>query len=202
MTDTLAPLEDSRPPERFTQSPLGWRPWLNPVPESELTADQIDAMIQPSRAGNPYFRLLARDPAALRERTKTDFDIFYNKNGGLPRADREIAATAASRLNGCTYCASVHAGFSSHHSKRRDDVQRLLDQGVAADLGDDRWNAIVRATVALTATPPRFGPEELAGLVDAGLTEDEILDALMSGAFFSWANRLMLSLGEPTAPVS
>lgn len=197
MTDTLAPQATARTPSRFTQSLLGWRPWLQPLAEAELTEAQIDAMVQPSRAKNPYFRLLARDADALRERTKTDFDIFYNTEGGLPRADREIAATAASRLNGCVYCASVHAGFSTHHSKRRDDVQRLLDEGVDAEMGDARWNAIVRATVALTQTPPRFGVAEIVDLRAAGLSETEILDAIQSGAFFSWANRLMLSLGEP-----
>ena len=197
MTDTLAFQEDVQTPPRFTQSQVGWRPWLRPLEEDELTEAQIDAMVQSSRAKNPYFRLLARDADALRERTKTDFDIFYNTEGGLPRADREIAATAASRLNGCVYCASVHAGFSTHHSKRRDDVQRLLDEGVAADMGDERWNAIVRAAVALTQTPPRFGDAEVAALRDAGLSEAELLDAIQSGAFFSWANRLMLSLGEP-----
>jgi alkylhydroperoxidase family enzyme len=32
----------------------------------------------------------------------------------------------------------------------------------------------------------------------SGLDEVAILDVINSGAFFNWANRLMLSLGEPT----
>ncbi|WP_240422943.1 CMD domain protein [Leucobacter sp. wl10] len=32
----------------------------------------------------------------------------------------------------------------------------------------------------------------------AGFDELELLDAIQAGAFFNWANRLMLSLGEPT----
>lgn len=185
-------------PERFTQDVLGWHPWLQPLAEEDLTEEHYEALVQRSRAKNEYFRLLARDPAVLRERTKTDNDIFYNTKRGLPRADREVAATAASRLNGCVYCASVHSAFASHHSKRRDDVQRLLDEGVDVEL-DPRWDAIVRAVVALTSTPMTFGAPEIEALVAAGLDELEVLDAIMAGSFFNWANRLMLSLGEPSA---
>jgi alkylhydroperoxidase domain protein len=196
MTDALAEMPTIVEPPRFTQDMLNWRTWLTPVAEEDFTEEQYDALVQRSRVKNEYFRLLAHDPGILRERTKTDFDIFYSK-GGLPRADREMAATAASRLNGCVYCASVHSGFASHHSKRPGDVQRLLDEGVAARI-DPRWDAIVDATAAITRTPPSFGEVELARLRDAGLDDFEILDVIMSGAFFNWANRLMLSLGEPT----
>jgi alkylhydroperoxidase domain protein len=197
VNERLAPSPAITEPERFTQDMLNWRTWLPPLDEEDLTEEHYEALVQRSRAKNEYFRLLARDPAILRERTKTDNDIFYNTKQGLPRADREIAATAASRYNGCIYCASVHSGFASHHSKRRDDVRRLLDEGVSVEL-DPRWTAIIRAATALTATPPRFGQANLDELRTAGLDELEILDAIMSGAFFSWANRLMLALGEPT----
>src|SRR5271169_1860385 len=54
--------------------------------------------------------------------------------------------------DGCIYCASVHSRFAATYSKREADVQRLLDDGTNADLGE-RWNAIVAASVALSATP-------------------------------------------------
>ncbi|MGO7522845.1 carboxymuconolactone decarboxylase family protein, partial [Rhizobium brockwellii] len=76
----------------------------------------------------------------------------------LSRAERELAATAASRTNGCIFCASVHSRFASHHSKRTQDVQRLLDEGTGTDLGS-RWNAIVSSSVALTETPSQFGAD-------------------------------------------
>ena len=117
-------------------------------------------LVDAARAKSPYFRLLARDPDVLEARTQTDKDIFYNPDAGLPRAERELAAAATSRFNGCIYCASVHARFAATYSKREDDVERLLDEGVGADLGE-RWNAIVAASVALTATPITFGPEHV-----------------------------------------
>lgn len=187
-------------PEGFTQEGLGWVPWLEPVAEDELTSAQREALIDEFRVKSPYFRLLVRDAEALHARTLTDLDIFFNTADGIGRAERELAATAASRSNGCVFCASVHSAAATRESGRREDVQRLLDEGVDADLGDERWNAVVAASVALSATPPAFGPDHVARLRGAGLDDGEIVDVINGAAFFNWANRLMLSLGEPEVP--
>lgn len=197
MTEVAITPGVENPPVTFTQAEIGWTPWLQPLAEDDLTDRHLRGLVEAARAKSPYFRLLVRDPEVLEARTKTDKDIFYNTRTGLPRAERELAATAASRSNGCIFCASVHARFASHHSKQGDDVQKLLDEGVGADLGE-RWNAIAAASVALTATPPAFGEEHVARLAAAGLDELEIADVIHGAAFFNWANRLMLSLGEPT----
>ncbi len=194
----LTPTTEVDAPPRFTQESLSWVPWVEPLAEDELTERHYEGLVQRPRAKNPYFRLLARDPEVLAARTKTDLDIFYNTADGLGRAERELGAAVASRSNGCVFCASVHSNFATHFSKRGDDVQRLLDEGVAADLGDEVWNAVRDAVVALTATPVRFGAEHVAALRAAGLDDASVLDVINSGAFFNWANRLMLSLGEPT----
>ncbi|CAN7718309.1 alkylhydroperoxidase domain protein [Variovorax sp. LjRoot290] len=185
------------PPAAFTQEELEWLPWLPPLPEAELTDRHRAGLVDASRAKSPYFMLLARDPDILGARTCTDKDIFHNPEGGLPRPERELAAAATSRYNGCIYCASVHARFASHFSHRTDDVQRLLDEGVGARI-DERWDAIVAASVALTSTPIAFGPEHVERLRTAGLDDLAIVDVVQSAAFFNWANRLMLSLGEPS----
>ncbi|MEY9324964.1 alkylhydroperoxidase domain protein [Sinorhizobium fredii] len=190
-----APVQNA--PAAFTQEKIGWTAWIEPLAESELTDRHYAGLVEEARAKSAYFRLLVRDPDVLEARTKLDKDIFYNTRSGLPRAERELAATAASRFNGCIYCASVHSRFASHHSKRKQDVQRLLDDGIEADLGE-RWNAIVAASVALTATPTAFDRSHVERLSAAGLDELEIADVIHGAAFFNWANRLMLSLGEPT----
>ena len=200
MSDTVVVHASENQPVVFTQQELGWLPWLDPLAEDELTERHWAGLVDRSRAKSAYFRLLARDPEVLEARTKTDKDIFYNIADGLPRADRELAAAATSRYNGCIYCTSVHARFAAVHSKRRDDVQRLLDDGVGADLGE-RWNAIVKASVALAATPIAFGQQHIEELRQAGLDDAEIVDVINGAAFFNWANRLMLSLGEPSTVV-
>ncbi len=199
MADATIAHSGHNAPAAFTQEQLAWLPWLEPFPAEELTDRHWAGLVDASRAKSPYFMLLAHDPDILGARTRTDKDIFYNTSAGLPRPERELAAAAASRYNGCIYCASVHARFASQFSKRTEDVQKLLDGGVGVDLGE-RWNAIVAASVALSATPMTFGTEHVARLRAAGLDDLSIMDAINSAAFFNWANRLMLSLGEPEAP--
>src|SRR5580693_1807240 len=191
MSETIIAASNENRPVVFTQDEIGWTPWLEPLGLDELTERHWAGLVDASRAKSPYFMLLARDPEILEARTKTDKDIFYNPSGGLPRAERELAAAAASRLNGCIYCASVHARFAATYSKREADVQRLLDEGVSAELGE-RWNAIVAAAVALSATPIMFGPEHAERLRSAGLDDLAIADVIHATAFFNWANRLML----------
>ncbi|ABS04216.1 alkylhydroperoxidase domain protein [Kineococcus radiotolerans] len=200
--DLVTEHPDLHRPERFTQQSLGWVPWLEPVAEDDLTDAQREALVEPARAKMPYFRLLARDPDALRARTLTDLDIFFNTTGGIGRAERELAAAATSRRNGCVFCAHVHAAAATRESGRGQDVQRLLDDGPSADLGDERWNAIVAASVHLADTPLAFNGDDVDRLRSAGLDDTAIVDVVNGAAFFNWANRLMLSLGEPEVPAS
>ena len=196
MPDRIVELPPHAFPAIFTRALLDWLPWLEPLGVEELTERHMAALVDAARAKSAYFRLLARDPDALRARTLTDKDIFYNPDAGLPRAERELAAAATSRFNGCIYCASVHSRFAATYSKREEDVQRLLDDGVNTDLGE-RWNAIVAASVALSTTPVTFGSEHVERLRRVELDDLAIADVIHAAAFFNWANRLMLSLGQP-----
>src|SRR5271170_5067663 len=157
MLDTILEPPPHTVPAVFTRALLDWLPWLEPLAVEALTERHMAGLVDAARAKSDYFRLLARDPDVLEARTRTDKDIFYNPDAGLPRAERELAAATTSRLNGCIYCASVHARFAATYSKRVGDVDKLLAEGVGADL-DKRWNAIVAASVALTSTPITFGP--------------------------------------------
>jgi alkylhydroperoxidase domain protein len=179
-----------RPPA-FTRDQLEWTPWLEPLDLADADPAQAVAL-EGTRGNSPYFRLLALDIDVLTERTATDRGIFYT-HGGAPRAERELAAAATSRLNGCIYCASVHARLAAQLSKRPEDVDRLLDRGVSSgeELGlGERWQAIVDLAVALARTPSTATPAHVARLREIGLGDLEILDVAQAAAFFSWANRL------------
>jgi alkylhydroperoxidase domain protein/CMD domain protein len=199
----LRPPEHLERPTEFTAAQLEWTPWLEPLDLADASPKQANAL-EGQRANSPYFRLLALDADVLVERTATDRGIFYTP-GGAPHADRQLAAAAASRLTGCIYCTSVHARMAAQLSKRDAEIDRLLKSGVAPgtplDL-DDRWQAVVDAAAALAQTPPAATPEHVDRLREVGLTNLEILDVLQAGAFFAWANRLMLTLGEPYVPAA
>ena len=187
------PPHDDRPPSS-PGTQLDWLPWLEPLRTSDLTERHRAGLVDAARAKSPYFRLLARDPEILEARTRTDKDIFYNPDAGLPRAERELAAAATSRFNGCIYCASVHSRFAATYSKRGEDVQRLLDEGVGADL-DERWNAIVAAVGGADRDADRRSDRQhVERLRAAGL--DDLRDRRRD------PRRGVLQLGQPADAVA
>ena len=95
---------------RLHPGELDWRPWIAPLDLDAATEEQLAALkVTPSnRAVGAYSLVLAHDPEALSERSPLYNGIMFGAKG-LPRAERELGAVAASRINGCAYCASVHA---------------------------------------------------------------------------------------------
>ncbi|WP_413726786.1 alkylhydroperoxidase domain protein [Sodalis sp. RH16] len=197
---TVGATHGGRPaPHAFTQRELGWEPWLAAKPLKEFTLQQQATLEHNGHADSDYFRLLGRNLPVLEQRTLTDKGIFYTA-GGLARQERELAAAVASKVNGCIYCASVHARKAAQLSKQPDDIQRLLDTPPGGKLSagqSPRWQAEIDFAAALSATPAVAAPEHIARLRELGLGDLELLDLVQATAFFAWANRLMLTLGEP-----
>jgi uncharacterized peroxidase-related enzyme len=185
----------TKPMRDFTKGELEWTPWLTPLNLDQATLEQRDALqITPSnRAVGAYVLVLSHDPETLRERSPLYNAIMFGTRG-LPRADRELGAVVASRINGCAYCASVHAKRFSDLSKEPEVMQRLHREGIAADL-DPRRRAIVDYAAKLTRDPAAITPEDGAPLRAQGLSDLEVLDLTQAVAMFGWANRLMQSLG-------
>ncbi|MEC5341291.1 alkylhydroperoxidase domain protein [Brenneria populi] len=191
-----------RAPQAFTQEELGWEPWVEAKALDAFNAGEQALLARFGHTDSDYFRLLGRNLPVLEQRTLTDKGIFYTP-GGLPRAERELAAAVASKVNGCIYCASVHARKAGQLSKQPAALQRLLDTPPGGDLAQDqpaRWQAIVAFAARLSATPAQADAQDLKSLREHGLNTLEILDLTQSAAFFAWANRLMLTLGEPFRP--
>lgn len=183
----------------FTLDPVEWRAWLDPIAIETANAEQIAVLEEstPTAKTSPYYLLLVQDVDVLRERSRLYNAIMYAPRG-LPRADRELAAVAVSRVNGCVYCASVHIQRYIQLTKRPDLMQRLVEEGVETELAP-RERAIVDFAVKLTRTPTALTAEDLAPLHEIGLGDQEILDLTNVIAMFAWANRLMQTLGEPVA---
>ena len=87
MPDRVLVPPDHTVPVVFTRAQLDWLPWIEPLMVEALTERHLASFVDAARVKSPYFRLLARDPDALEARTRTDKDIFYNPDAGLPRAE-------------------------------------------------------------------------------------------------------------------
>ncbi|RAF92789.1 alkylhydroperoxidase [Burkholderia multivorans] len=170
----------------FTFDTLRWRAWLDTVPLDTATPEQLAVLeaSHPQAKTSDYYLLLVHLPEILRQRSAVFNAIMYGP-GGLPRAERELASTAVSRVNGCVYCASVHAQRFAQLAKRTDAIEQVFDDPATA------------GTIALTERPDAVGADDIVALEAEGFTHEEILDLSHAVAIFAWANRLMLTLGEP-----
>ena len=57
---------------------------------------------------------------------------MYAAPGGMSRAERELGATVVSRVNGCVYCASVHAQRFEQLAKRNDVIAQVFENPATA----------------------------------------------------------------------
>ncbi len=184
----------------FTSQTLGWRAWLDTVPLAQASPAQTAVLeaSHPQAKTSDYYLLLVHEAEILRQRSGAFNSIMYAP-GGLSRAERELASTVVSRVNGCVYCASVHAQRFQQLAKRDDVIQQIFSDPQTAGT-TERERAIVKYAIDLTLHPEALSPASLDALRRAGLDDTQILDLSQAIAIFAWANRLMLTLGEAVFP--
>lgn len=184
----------------FTSESLDWKAWLPVLQLDQATPAQLAVLeaSHPKAKTSDYYLTLAQQPRILEERSIVFNAIMYAP-GGLSRAERELASAVVSRVNGCVYCASVHAQRFEQITKRNEVIHQVFTEPQGAGT-NARERAIVQLSIDLTLRPAQFGAAQLQAVRAAGLTALEQLDLVHAVAIFAWANRLMLNLGEPVFP--
>lgn len=181
----------------FTNEVLEWKAWLDVVNVDTATPEQIAVLEEshPKAKVSDYYLFLVHQPEILRQRS-TAFNAIMYAPGGLSRAERELGATVVSRVNGCVYCASVHAQRFEQLAKRNDVIGQVFEDPITAGT-TKREQAIGKFSIQITEAQADVNAASIQALKDVGMNDGEILDLLHSDAIFAWANRLMLNLGEP-----
>jgi len=183
--------------DTFTLDFLEWTPWLERAVETNISPEQ-HARVTSAIGDAPnsdYIAVLANDFEAWQARALVHRHV-YTSDEPEPASWRELGATTTSRINGCVFCASVHARIYANLSKKRDLIQRFLDDGIDTNLPPIE-RAIVDLSAKLTTDPESVAAEDMEPLRALGFDDLGILDVINYAAFFANANRLMLTLGEP-----
>ena len=100
--------------------------------------------------------------------------------------EREVLAAFVSQLNACPFCSGVHIGIAD---RRNAGISDPLSQWRRAAL-DPRMAATFGLLEKVTLTPDALGPEDIARMRDAGLSDSAIVDALYVCFFFNTINRI------------
>ena len=181
---------------KFTLDFLDWRPWVPRAIDTDISPErsaEIQQFVDGKNASD-YLLVLANDFDSLQARAFVHRHVYATEEA-TQSGYRELGATTTSRINGCVFCASVHARHVANYLKDRPLAQRFLDEGLEAELPNVE-RAVVDVSAKLTQDPEGLTGADLEPLRQLGLTDIEILDVLNYAAFFANANRLMLTLGE------
>ncbi|MBA3887969.1 MAG: carboxymuconolactone decarboxylase family protein [Acidobacteria bacterium] len=159
--------------------------WIDNIPPSEAAGELKDLYerIGGARGGIAQIhQAQSLNPRAL----GTHFELYKAvmfQPSPLSRADREALAVAVSRANGCEYCAAHHGSALAQLGQTSTLPQQVFD-----------WAA------RLARTPEQVDAADVQMLREAGLSDRAILDAVLTIAYFSYANRLVMALGLALEP--
>jgi len=159
--------------------------WIDVVAPSQATGElkQLYERIGGARGGVARIhQAQSLNPRVL----ATHFELYKAlmfQPSPLSRADREAIAVAVSRANSCEYCAA-------HHGAALD--QLAASSSLAPQVFE--WAA------RLARTPEQTSEADITMLRAAGLSDRAILDAVLTVAYFSYANRLVMGLGLVLEP--
>jgi uncharacterized peroxidase-related enzyme len=150
--------------ETFTLNILEWKPWLERAIDTDISAEQRQRIVDGTgnALNSDYIQVLANDFGAWKTRNTVHRHVFAD-DSAASSARRELAATTASRINGCVFCASVHARMYAAAARRRDLAQLFLAEGIEADLPQPE-RVIVDLAAKVTVDPESLGAADLEPL--------------------------------------
>ena len=114
----------------------------------------------------------------------------------LSPAERELIATFTSNLNKCAYCADSHTAFAESLGIDVEELEDVLNQNYEGH----RLSFVFDYVKKLTLNPSSLTPNDFNLVIDSGITEEELKDAIAVCAAFNYFNRIVEGHFLPTHP--
>ncbi|MCZ2860552.1 peroxidase-related enzyme [Blastococcus sp. VKM Ac-2987] len=173
----------------MTQIPISRFPLR---PADELPADLAEryAEVQEKSGFLPnVFAALAWRPDEARAFFAMHDALMDKDTPGLSKADRELIVVATSAGNDCLYCVVAHGAVARVRTKDPHIADHVAVDWRKAPLSP-RMHAVLAVATRLAADPAAVTADDLAGLAEHGLTQDDVWDVGMITSFFALSNRL------------
>jgi len=171
--------------------------WIRTIGRDEAAgelADLYERVAADGGAVENVFRGQSLAPAALASLVELHDRVMYASEG-VSRAERELAAVVASRLNGSRYRLQHHlAALKGLWPDDRHLVADAVATGRVTRLGD-REEQIVSFATKLTMNPRDMTEDDLGLLRAVGLDDRAILDLVQVVSLVNALDRLALGLG-------
>lgn len=116
--------------------------------------------------------------------------LMDKETPALSKADRELIVVATSAENDCLYCVVAHGAIARIRSKDPHIADQVAVDRRKAPLSP-RMHAVLGVAVRLAVHPAEVTADDLAGLREHGLTEEDVWDVGAIVSFFALSNRLV-----------
>lgn len=117
--------------------------------------------------------LMANHPALLH--AYWEGDNFLAKHSVLSAKERQVAFLAASFENNCHYCMAAHSSIAQMNKVPQDVIDALR---AGTELPDAKLNALSSYVKATTVKRGRVSQEDLQRFLDAGYSQEAILEVI------------------------
>lgn len=133
---------------------------------------------------NAYVTIGSNSPVALEAALNLDGAL---RKSSLSAKQIEVIKLAVSAVNECDYCLAAHSLMGKHAGLSRDAIQALRTGAPTGDDAIDALAAFVRRLVSSAGTVPA---EVLATVREAGYSDAQVTDALLSVTSITFTNLL------------
>jgi uncharacterized peroxidase-related enzyme len=144
------------------------------------------------------FRLLSSRPDLL-ETVVVGYRAMFGE-GALPRQIRELICAWVSRVNQCSYCVGTHNFFYQVFGGPPEVGDAIDAAETPDDLDlDEKTRVLLRLVAKVSREAYKIVDEDWQGALDAGWTEEELLETFFTAALFNFIVRFVDGLGLGTS---
>ncbi|MGI9413662.1 MAG: peroxidase-related enzyme [Hyphomicrobiales bacterium] len=173
--------------------------WIDVADDAELDGAVYRGLKRPDGTVHNLYRAFSLWPAPLSAADALYRAILHSPDGPLTFAECELLATQVAVLTGCAYAQAHHGENFKRLQGERGRAETMIDHLRLERYPDDLFGPRLKAMLAygakLTRAPEALGPDDVAGLRDAGLSDPEILHLNQVSANFNYWVRVINGLG-------
>jgi len=104
---------------------------------------------------------------------------------------REVLASYVSKLNNCEYCWGSHREFALSLGYSENDMDLVL----SGETGNTKLAALMAYVKKLTLSPSEITESDFNDVINSGVSEEELKDAVAVCAAFNYYNRIVFGHG-------
>lgn len=177
---------------KIDRTPQARASWVGGEDDTAMSGDMQDLVR--NFGGDNWVRCLTVAPKTAKRFTDFIASFFAEEGTDMSLRERELIAVAVSRENGCGYCVGHHTLNLGEVIQDPSEAYKFALEPRFANLSE-REAALVTFAQKATSHPDAVSEADINAMRDAGISDQNIVEALETAGYFNFANRMFMCLG-------